>query len=801
MEKSVDDSIVTLRAITFRLSSTASKQLPQIAAHASSQLWNCKALLSSPSETIKQNNHASTVTHRYKTHLSTLLQDRTVEGRWAAVVLVKATVEAGGVETVSKANAWVRSLIGILKKPDPATTTCLAVIVLTRIFMLTWDRSTLVREITTPALPAFISACLSKTTSPRCSAIELQTVLESFSVLVPQHPTIFRTNESRIRAIIGKILSTSAHAPTLDFYYTHGHEEAARRLLILLHHCSPKQGSAEKWDEDLRCAVSTAHGVCDRIFRSMVENWKSNAGVRHSVSFNHLYQGDLEMGPVEELGLSRWRGLDCGSARLITLLDLVNTQLETATATTVIVRLGIIIDLLARIFELRVPGGKPSDPQAHAQISRDERETLFEILPRIHVAALRIVQTSLRRFETAMTSTLRQLISHISWIFESEASDMLVRVEAYHVISLMIEIQGHNMSQSDVADFERIIRFCCQDLLLDNHSTQCPATSSQNDIASESPLIGIDSKVHSSNPTKLDHLRRAAEALLPLCLAKINPLHIPSRLRVLMERTAVLTRHKRALIACVLNPMTNIKNGTVQASLLPLLARQFPESSELEAIVRPRMPLIGGTISALNNQHHIEEGEGSVIGGSGYDGLIDRFDQDVEAAFNLSNNLSQEDIQEENEYLNAYSPPSHEGVSSQDCLNRSMQKSEKRLNADPEKAERSAKKARVLPQDASEPSLATNPLAIADPPSPRPITDTTITNEQPQSSFVTALESLQSGATLAEAISGSPKRNSPCLNMELSNDDSDFEMPPLTMDSDTDSEDENGDGNNRSENL
>jgi len=115
-----------LRAITYRLSSTSPRQLPQVAAQLAGQIWACKDLISSPLGSTKQGNEGSIIVNRFRTYLSTLLQDRTIEGRWAAVVLVKATIEAGGVEALSKSNAWVRSLLGMLKKPDPSTTRILA---------------------------------------------------------------------------------------------------------------------------------------------------------------------------------------------------------------------------------------------------------------------------------------------------------------------------------------------------------------------------------------------------------------------------------------------------------------------------------------------------------------------------------------------------------------------------------------------------------------------------------------------------------------------------------------------------
>ena len=162
-----------LKQLTFRISSTPVAQLPRVAAQVSASLWACRDLLSSTAPSTKQNSDEGVTVHRFKTQLNTLLQDRTVEGRWSAVVLVKATVEAGGLEVLGKTSSWVKTLLTFLKKPDPSTTRSLAVITLVRIFMLTWDHANLVREITTPALPTFIATCLANIDNKRCSASEL----------------------------------------------------------------------------------------------------------------------------------------------------------------------------------------------------------------------------------------------------------------------------------------------------------------------------------------------------------------------------------------------------------------------------------------------------------------------------------------------------------------------------------------------------------------------------------------------------------------------------------------------------
>lgn len=106
----------TLRAVTHRLTTTPVDQLPSIAAFLAASLSDCAELLSAP-HTQKpgkgDSDHAVQI-HKLKTRLASLLQDRSVEGRWTAVVLVKAAVEAGQWEILRGYEAIVRGLIGIL---------------------------------------------------------------------------------------------------------------------------------------------------------------------------------------------------------------------------------------------------------------------------------------------------------------------------------------------------------------------------------------------------------------------------------------------------------------------------------------------------------------------------------------------------------------------------------------------------------------------------------------------------------------------------------------------------------------
>ena len=108
------DIVNPLRAVTQRLSSTSAKQLPHIARYlASTILQSGKAFATTTEKAVTVPESTVTV-HKLKTQISTLLQDKSPEARYAAVILVKATVGAGGWNVLQGVGPWVRGLIGIL---------------------------------------------------------------------------------------------------------------------------------------------------------------------------------------------------------------------------------------------------------------------------------------------------------------------------------------------------------------------------------------------------------------------------------------------------------------------------------------------------------------------------------------------------------------------------------------------------------------------------------------------------------------------------------------------------------------
>jgi len=105
-----------LRVLCFKLSSTAPSDLPRLTPTLLRHVSCCQAPLSSPAGNASQADASasSVLVHKLKTQLSSLLNGKSPEVRFAAVVLIKAVVEIGGWEILHGVEPWVRGLLSIL---------------------------------------------------------------------------------------------------------------------------------------------------------------------------------------------------------------------------------------------------------------------------------------------------------------------------------------------------------------------------------------------------------------------------------------------------------------------------------------------------------------------------------------------------------------------------------------------------------------------------------------------------------------------------------------------------------------
>lgn len=757
-------SVATLKQLSYRISSTPVEQLPRLIPQIANSLWSCKDVLSAPAASAKQSGHDGVTVNRLRTQLTTLLSDRTVEGRWSAVVLVKATVEAGGLEILSKAGGWVKNLLGFLKKPDPASTRILTVITLTRIFMLTWEHQNLVREITTPALPAFISTCLSNAENKRCSASELQTILEAFITLIPRHPTVFRTHEGHIRALLNRIISSTA-SHVSSRHYTCLHIESAQNLLVSLHHCAPKQGAADKWDETFKTTVAAAHATCDRVFRAVIEDWRSTTDVQPSITAQRLMAGDLEYDDEDIAGLSGWKGMHAGGERLVALVGIVQAHITSATASTVNVRFGHIADLITRLMSVSKPvPGRTEFVKPNQQISRDERESLFTVLPAIHIAALGLISAILERFGSSVLSIIPSFVEQINSVFQAEKVDGQVREAVYPVLQMILTLNGPSLTQDELAELSPTMTACCNDLL------------PQEDAAAQQPIAlntQSASVTRSSAVTKHTPVQDAAWVLLPILLSKLNPRLVPRKARAQMDRTAVLTTHRDALVASVLNPPFNASGSARQPSMLAFLAKLFPGDPQTEALVRPRLPFIpiGKRSSSAEDddeEEGLEEEEAEEDDAMDQDGVVDEAvtgnngtnaEPDLLDALDAHLGAGKQDHEEEEDLYSA-SPRRAANPAASTSVTTEVNGAKRAAPA----AEQETSAKRLRPSPVAESFVAES---AQDLPGPDPVTA--------QAPVPVTVE--EANGNTATVPGGG-------VGMDAGDDDddgSDFEMPPLTM--------------------
>jgi pre-rRNA-processing protein RIX1 len=105
-----------LRILCLQLSSTPTTDLPRLTPSLLRYVLRCQAPLSNLAGNAAQADASasSVLVHKLKTQLTTLLNGKSQEGRFAAVVLIKAVVDVGGWEVLRGSEAWVRGLLSLL---------------------------------------------------------------------------------------------------------------------------------------------------------------------------------------------------------------------------------------------------------------------------------------------------------------------------------------------------------------------------------------------------------------------------------------------------------------------------------------------------------------------------------------------------------------------------------------------------------------------------------------------------------------------------------------------------------------
>ena len=363
--------------------------------------------------------------------------------------------------------------------------------------------------------------------------------------------------------------------------------------------------------------------TADHVFRAVVEDWESALGyVGVPVDVNVRLSG----GASNKDDFPEWTGIDAGVERMVGLLQLLTKYLSTETSLPVSVPLGVIVDLITRILSVAIPSSSQKtsgqgNVRLHPAVERDERDGLWSGMPQIYVAALEVASMMAERLQEAFMPMGQGLLDQLAWVFPYGKHDPNFRRHSYWYMALLLPQIGQGLDKATSSKVSGIIRSCCNDLIAIN-----PKSSNLgHDVEPAKKLNGNTSNTNQNADLFLQNntgvslevddtetvLTIAAKNLLPLFLSHIPQQHLDISLRSLIERTAILSQNKEAMIAGIVNPFVG-RNGKPLTSILPHLTRAFPHDETVELLLRPRMPLLPSTGGA---RLFTQEGSASEVGG------------------------------------------------------------------------------------------------------------------------------------------------------------------------------------------
>jgi len=359
------------------------------------------------------------------------------------------------------------------------------------------------------------------------------------------------------------------------------------------------------WDASFQDVIAILHRTADKVFRAVVEDWRSVAGTSTLERDGQMYGYDPNEPEPDGLGLPPWSGLLVGAERMIELLKLLKEHVVTPTSTAVHVRVGVLMDLLTRILTIRSPlpdhaVSLHSGIRLNDQVGREERENLWLMLPQIHVAAMEVLAAFLDRFGSTTDAIAHEMLTQLIWVFDTERSSLSIRTAVYSTMTQILDVLGSNLDGSTGQRMRKIIQSCCDDLLFMNHSAtakqKLPVVTSgknQSRTANTDSLLSTPTSFK-TQPAIYTGLVDAACSLLPAFLDKLSPRQLSRTDRTLLDRTAVYIKHQKALSVSILNAPSS------ELSMLPSLTEERSTAPETESLLRPRMPVLRTMVGEQN---------------------------------------------------------------------------------------------------------------------------------------------------------------------------------------------------------
>jgi hypothetical protein len=504
--------------------------------------------------------------------------------------------------------------------------------------MLLQGYQTLVREMATPTLQSYVTACLQLIKPPasgkplKVPVAFVDTVACSLSKLVVLYPTTLRPMAAQMKSALRAYIAPTSSDPLL---VPQSLRESSRRLFILLSYTAPKNGTSDEWIKAIKSTILDSHATIDQVFRGVVESWESATGYRSQAVRAGV---DPSGGSDSGEGLPSWVGVQAGAERLNGLLGYLVEYLNNPTKAPITLPVGELLDLTARITLVTPPKGPEDSVATNPAIGRDEKAELWTVLPDVHIAVLNLHHALVRRLGDNAVPLATDILDQMVRVSTASRQIPTMRETTYTLTKQLLLLSGPTLPKLTVDSLGPLIQSTCHDILLTTghlSANPTPPTTTNTTSSSKSqkpnpnstPSLNADAYLSPSTttsssppPTSQTNPQTPSSTLLPLYLSHLPQAHLPPDLRSLLDRTAILAHSKPAMLASCLHPYKDSR-GRYYASVLPFLVRQFPRDQEVEVL---RSNLVRAGVG--------RQGDGGMWDGSGVEGLEISGDGDEEDA-------------------------------------------------------------------------------------------------------------------------------------------------------------------------
>ena len=488
-----------------------------------------------------------------------------------------------------------------MKRPDSLSTKRLCVITLTRIFLLTHNHQSLVREITTPALAGFIASCINLAQGTAISAALRLIILQGLCELIGLHSTLFRPFLGQLQKLTLLLIAYTPSEASLESYISPASAQvadSARRLFVLLHVCSPKNTAGDEWTQSFQRTLATAQRTADRVFRAIVEDRKLSPGIAVVGNLSSVPEmvNDHKPGP---LNLPGWTGIHAGIERLEGLLRTLQAFIATKTSVSVVFPIGSMMELVDRVLSACRPSNT-KDSRIRPEVGRDERNGLAAGLPQLHLSAMDLLSVTVLRMGSASAALVYPALEQIFWVFDDENEVDEIRLAAYRILAHVLTKFGPSIPKSLAKSIARCLVLACEDIvpLQDNLAHAGEAfIMNEKQLGHEASTMNADSYL---KRVKTQHavscapsvVQAAARELMPLALARLPDGFLSEVVRIQIDSTSIVMNYREAMLASVMRTATNKRGQRMTTSILPLLARAHSGDLGVEALLRPQLPLL-----------------------------------------------------------------------------------------------------------------------------------------------------------------------------------------------------------------